>query len=387
MHRARELLTRTVKSAWDNRILGLSAEAAFWQLLSLPSLFLALLATLGYVSRWLGTGTVDRTRTELLDAFSRAFSPEVVNDLIAPTVNDVLTEGRAEVISIGFVVALWAGSSATATFVNTVTIAYGMRELRGAVRSRLLALGLYLGSVLLGVVVLPLLVLGPQKLTDLFPAGEPRRIAGEVIRDAYWPTAVLLLLIGLASFYRLAPPRRLPWLRGIPGALLAMAVFLAGSAALRAYVNFIVAHGYTYGRLAAPVAALLFFYVLALGVLIGAEFNAAIEHTWPSKPRRELRRWQTLPPAEAASDPGTEPGPQVDDPSSSADESRSSGSAGHQPGDRPIPPPPALPDEHPSGPLQTPRPLPNAPGAGRPTGTRGPRVRRRAQFPPRGRDS
>ena len=81
----------------------------------------------------------------------------------------MLHGGRADVISIGFVLALWAGSSATATFVNTITIAYGMRDLRGAVRSRLLALWLFLGSVLVGVVVLPMLVLGPDLLRRAFP--------------------------------------------------------------------------------------------------------------------------------------------------------------------------------------------------------------------------
>jgi membrane protein len=311
MHRARQLLVHTVKSAWDNRILGLSAETAFWQLLSLPSLFLALLATLGYISRWAGADTVDRARNELLEAFSRAFSPEVVNDLIAPTVNDVLTQGRAEVISIGFVTALWAGSSATATFVNTVTIAYGMRDQRGAVRSRLLALWIYIASVLFGVILLPVLVLGPQALTDLFPKGEPRRVAGALISDAYWPAAVILLLLALASFYRLAPPRRLPWVRGVPGALLALAVFLGGSAGLRAYVTFIVAHGYTYGRLAAPIAALLFFYVLALGVLLGAEFNAAIEHVWPTEDRRSAGRWKKLPDAEPQPEAPMPPEPET----------------------------------------------------------------------------
>jgi membrane protein len=312
--RVRELASRTVKSAWDNRILGLSAEAAFWQLLSLPSLFLALLATLGYVSNWAGAGTIDRAQNELIALCGRAFSKEVVDQLLAPTISDVLREGRAEVISVGFVIALWAGSSATATFVNTITIAYGMRELRGAVRSRLLALWLYLGSVLLGVVLLPVLVLGPQALTDLFPEGEPRRLAGTVIRDAYWPTAIVLLMLGLTSFYRLAPPRRLPWVRGIPGAVLAMTVFVGGSTGLRAYVQFIVDHGYTYGRLAAPIAALLFFYILAMGVLLGAELNAAIEHTWPTDLRRAARRealasrrWKRLPGSGDAgsADPGS----------------------------------------------------------------------------------
>ncbi len=223
------LASRTISRAWNDRILGLSAEAAFWQLLSLPSLFLALLAALGYFSEWAGEGTVDRVQQNLLTAFSRAFSPQVVDQTIAPVVQQVLREGRADVISVGFLLALWAGSSATATFVNTITIAYGMRDLRGAVRSRLLALGIYLGSIVVGVIVLPALVLGPTVLPKLFPEGA-RRTADRVISDAYWPTVLLLLLVGLTSLYHLAPPRRLPWRRGVPGALLAMVIFLGGAA-------------------------------------------------------------------------------------------------------------------------------------------------------------
>jgi len=266
-------------------VLGLSAEAAFWQLLSLPSLLLALLATLGYVSRWLGHNTVNRTETQLENVFSKAFSHDVVQQLIAPTLHEVLRGQRADVVSIGFALALWAGSSATATFVNTITIAYGMRDQRGPVRSRLLALWLFLGSMVVGVIVLPMLVLGPSLLADVFPERQ-RATASAILHDGYYPTLVVLLLIGLTTLYHLAPPRRLPWHRGVPGAVLAMSIFVGGSAGLRAYIEFIVAHNHAYGTLAAPVAALLFFFVLALGVLIGAEFNAAIEHQSPTPARQ-----------------------------------------------------------------------------------------------------
>jgi membrane protein len=294
-HSARRLAVRTISKAWHDRVLGLSAEAAFWQLLSMPSLFLALLAALGYFSKWAGPDTVQRVQDNLLKAFSQAFSAEVVSQLVAPMVHEVLQQGRADVLSVTFVLAIWAGSSATATFVNTITIAYGMRDLRGAVHSRLLALGIYLGSIALGVVVLPALVLGPTYLPKLFPV-DARKTAARVIHDAYWPVVVLLLLVGLTSLYHLAPPRRLPWRRGVPGAVLAMAIFLLGSAGLREYITFIVAHNHAYGTLAAPIAALLFFFLLALGVLLGAEFNAAIEQASPStrRPRSE-RRWQRLP--------------------------------------------------------------------------------------------
>lgn len=276
------VLRRTLAKAWDDRLLGLSAEAAFWQLLSLPPLFLALLGSLGYLSGLLGPETVNEIEGQLLEAFSRAFTPSVVDEVIAPTVNEVLREGRAEVVSVGFLIGLWAGSSATATFVNTVTIAYGMRDLRGAVRSRLLALFLYLLTVVIGVVLLPVMVLGPGTLVRLFPQSA-RGDVETLVNAAYWPTVAGLLLLGLVTFYHLAPPRRLPWWRGIPGAVLAGVVFVLGSAALRAYIGFVVGQGLTYGALAAPIGALLFFYLLALAVLLGAELNATIEQSRPSR--------------------------------------------------------------------------------------------------------
>ncbi len=301
------LLKRAVVKAWQDRVLGLSAEAAFWQLLSLPSLFLALIASLGYVSRWFGTGTVGRTEVQLEDALSRAFSPQVVQQVIRPMLREVLYGDRADIISIAFVLALWAGSSATATFVNTIAIAYDMRDLRGPVRSRLLALGIFLATVLLGVLLLPMLVLGPDLLRRAFPPGV-RGTVSTLINAGYYPVLVALLLLGLTTFYKIAPPRRLPWHRGLPGAVLAVLVFLAGSVGLRAYISFILDHNHAYGTLAAPIAALLFFFALALGVLLGAEFNAAIEQRKPAKtrPPRVLdpRNWQVF---SSGSEPPTEP--------------------------------------------------------------------------------
>jgi membrane protein len=277
------VLRRTVAKAWDDRVLGLSAEGAFWQLLSLPPLFLALLGSLGYLSGLLGAETVDQIEQQLLAFFSRAFTPTVVDEVIAPTINQVLREGRVTVISVGFAIALWAGSSATSTYVNTVTIAYGMRDLRGAIHSRLLALFLYLLTVVIGIVLLPVMVLGPGRLVALFPESA-RADVGTVVNAAYWPIVGVLLLLGLVTFYHLAPPRRLPWLRGFPGAVLAGIVFLGGSLGMRLYIGFVVSQGFTYGALAAPIGALLFFYLLALAVLLGAELNATIEETWPSRP-------------------------------------------------------------------------------------------------------
>jgi membrane protein len=98
-----------------------------------------------------------------------------------------------------------------------------------------------------------------------------------MITTLYWPGTIVLLVLGLTTLYHLALPRRLPWWRGVPGAILAMLIFIGGSALLRLYIGFVTEHNTSYGTLATPIAALLFFYALAFGVLIGAEFNAALE--------------------------------------------------------------------------------------------------------------
>jgi membrane protein len=289
--RPARLLRRAWSKAWHDRIFGLSAETAFWQLLSLPPLFLALLGSFGYLAGLTGPQTVGNIEHHLLATFGRALTPTVVDQLVAPIVREVLRRGRADVVSIGFLLSLWAGSSATATFVNTVTIAYDMRDMRGALRSRLLALWLYLLTVLFGVLLLPLLVLGPSLLVRL----APDQFHGDVmwlVGHLYWPTVVVLALLGLVTFYHIAPPRRLPWSRGLPGAVFAMGVFILGGALLRRYIAFVVTRGFSYGTLASPIAALLFLYLLAFAVLLGAELNATIEQTWPTGPTRRERRQQ-----------------------------------------------------------------------------------------------
>ncbi len=79
-----------------------------------------------------------------------------VESVIAPTLDDVLAGGRFEIISIGFVIALWSGSRALNVFVDTITIMYGLGGQRGIVRTRALSFGLYLVFLLVGIVVLPL---------------------------------------------------------------------------------------------------------------------------------------------------------------------------------------------------------------------------------------
>jgi membrane protein len=283
------LVRDTVKRAWHDRVLGLAAEAGFWQLLSLPSMLLAVLGFIGYFSGALGPDTLQSLEDAILRGARHVIVPSAVDSTVRPAVERILNDGRLDVVSIGFIVSFWTGSSAMATYVNTITIAYGLRHRRNAVRSRILALELYLGFVLVGVVLLPLLVMGPGLIIRSFP-DRWHGLVHDITVIAYWPTVALISLALLTTLYHLSLPVRLQWRRALPGAVLALVIWLIGSTLLREWLAWAFRSTATYGPLSAPVAVLLFLYLTALAILFGAELNAEIDRLWPAHATAEARR-------------------------------------------------------------------------------------------------
>ena len=283
------LICRTAAKAWDDSFVSMSAQAAFWMTLSLPPLLLGMLGSLGFVSGWFGADTVAAAQREIVRLATGVFSADVVNQIIRPTVSDILTRGHSSLVSVGFVISLWAGSSALASLVDSITAAYHQHAVRHPVWQRIFALLLYALALIGSVFVLPLTALGPGLIPELVPEAVRPTVAG-LVDIFYYPGLGVLLMVALATMYQLVLSNKLPWHRGLPGALLAMVVFLVTSTGLRLYISSVTATGYTYGALAAPIAYLLFCFFIAMAIVLGAEFNSAIEELWPAHPTRRDRR-------------------------------------------------------------------------------------------------
>ncbi|MET7521957.1 YihY/virulence factor BrkB family protein [Streptomyces sp. NPDC005248] len=271
-----QLLKDTVNSCMEYRILGLAAEAAFFTLLSLPPLLLGLIGLLGYVDEWTNTTTVASIERNILNAAQTVLSERGVNDFAEPLLADVTTGARPDVISLGFAIALWSGSRAVNVFIDTITVMYGLDGHRGIVKTRLLSFLLYIVALLLGAVVLPLLVVGPDRVVEFIPWGT------EVISVFYWPLVILLSVAFLTTLYHVSVPVRSPWIEDVPGALVAFVMWVVGSFLLRIYLTSTVEGPTIYGSLAAPIAVLLWVGISAFAVLVGAAVNAAIDRVWPS---------------------------------------------------------------------------------------------------------
>ncbi|MFF1310300.1 YihY/virulence factor BrkB family protein, partial [Streptomyces sp. NPDC058320] len=256
------LLKDTVNSCMEYRILGLAAEAAFFTLLSVPPLLLSLIGLLAYVDTWTGAHTIAGVRDNILEASRTVLTDEGVKEIARPILDDAM-KGRPDVISIGFLFSLWSGSRAVSTFVDTVTVMYGLDGVRGIVKTRLLAFLLFLVALIVGSVALPLMIAGPDAVIALVPWSET------VVQVLYWPVVLLLSVVFLTTLYHVSVPVRSPWIEDVPGALVALAMWVPGSFLLRLYITSTIEGPTIYGSLAAPVAVLLWIGVSAFAVLVG----------------------------------------------------------------------------------------------------------------------
>jgi len=278
------LVVSTVGTCFRNRVTGLAAEAAFFALLSLPPLLFGLAGSIGYVFDSINPDQVEQVRRSILEICSRALTPQTVDAIVRPTLNDVFAGGRFDVISVGFILALWSGSRALNVFVDTITIMYGLGGHRGIVRTRVLSFCLYVMGLVTGVITIPLVVAGPGLVRRLLP----QRL--DVLNEAYWPIVVVLCVCFLATLYHVSVPVRTSWRYNLPGAALTMAVWMFGSYLLR-WVLTGTAKGSTsiYGPLSAPIVVMLWLYLLSIAVLIGAAVNAACDRLWPEKETARAR--------------------------------------------------------------------------------------------------
>ncbi|QNI06491.1 YihY/virulence factor BrkB family protein [Mycobacterium kubicae] len=287
-HHIWQLAQRTLSKSWDDSIFSESAQAGFWSALSTPPLLLGLLGALAYVAPLFGPDTMVSIEKSIISTAHNFFSPSVVNEIIEPTIREVTVNARGEVVSLGFFISLWAGSSAISSYVDAIVEAHDQTPLRHPVRQRFFALFLYVLMLMFVVVTAPVAVMGPRKVSEHIPFS-----LANILHYGYYPAIILALMVGVIVLYRVSLPVPLPTHRLIPGAVLAMVVFLIATLGLRFYLRWITSTGYTYGALSTPIAFLLFAFFGGFSIMIGAELNAAIQESWPAPATHahRLRNW------------------------------------------------------------------------------------------------
>ena len=202
--------------------------------------------------------------------------PQGVADLVAPAVRDVLAApATGGVVTFGLLVALWTTSGVLVTLRSIVQQAYGKPSEMPFWRWRLLGIAEVLGLVIvvLTAFAAQVAVTGAETFVyrlmplaaEVFPAlGLQRIVPAVLLFAALWGLFTVLC----PRVFRVAPL----W----PGALVTTAAWTATTLVLPRALTLFGDYALTYGSLAGVIIALLYFYIIGLGLVLGAQFNAAV---------------------------------------------------------------------------------------------------------------
>jgi membrane protein len=292
-----QVLRRTVKEMGRDHVTLLAGGVAYaWFLALFPGMIAAVMVY-GLVT--------DPAEVEQQVANVAEGLPSEAQTLLTDQMRSIAS-GSDQTLSIGLVIslalALWSASAGIASLVEAVNIAYDEEEGRNFFVKRGLSLILTLGFLVFLALSIGLIAVLPIVL-DQVGLGVVATTLVEIVR---WVGLILIAVLSVGLIYRIGPDRSAPKVRWLSvGAVTAVALWLAASVGMTLFVDNFGSYGETYGALAGVVVLLLWLWITALAVLLGAELNAEAElqtardtTTGPPRPmgRRDAVKADRLPP-------------------------------------------------------------------------------------------
>jgi membrane protein len=263
----REIALRLKTDLKQDQVPLLAAGVAFYALLSLFPAIIAGVSIYGLVA------DPDTVRDQIAK-LTGMLSPETAT-LIGEQIKQI-TAGAGGALGLatvlGILTALWSASSGMKALITGVNMAYDETETRKFLKLRGLALLLTLGAMVLLGIALVLIVAFPAVTND-WPTA--LRWTASILR---WLLLAALLIAGLAVLYRYAPDRDEPkWSWVSWGSGIATLLWVVASLGFSFYVARFGNYNKTYGALAGIIILLLWLWLTALVVLVGAELNTETE--------------------------------------------------------------------------------------------------------------
>jgi membrane protein len=266
----RDILWRVWAQIGEDNISILAAGVAFYSMLAVFPAITAFVSLYGLVA--------DPGQVQDQFASLKGFIPDdawrIINDQLT-----AVASARAGSLSIGAVVglaiALWSAGAGVRALMIALNNAYHQHERRSVVVFYLTAFLFTIGIVALGILSLGVIVAVPLVLglIDLGP------IAGILIKLLPWLVLAGFMTVALGALYRYGASRAQPKTRWVSwGALVATLLWIAASVLFSIYVSNFASYNETYGTLGAVVALLMWLWISAFIVLLGAELNAEMEH-------------------------------------------------------------------------------------------------------------
>jgi membrane protein len=265
----KDVVARLKKEAKQDDVSLLGGGVAFFAMLALVP---ALVAVVSIYGLFADESTVVRQVGDVLGA-----APREVQDLVTAQLRSIVSSSRAG-LSIAAIVAillaLWSASSGMKNLIGAINLAYDENETRGFIKVRAISLALTLGAIVFLVVAFGSIAVLPAALAKT-GLGDAGRIAVGVLR---WVVLLIGMIVGVAVLYRYGPDRNDPkWSWASPGAIFATVTWILASLLFSLYTANFGNYNKTYGTLAGIIVVMLWLYLTAVAVILGAELNAEME--------------------------------------------------------------------------------------------------------------
>ena len=269
----RELSKRTASEALADNCLGLAAQLAYY-------FFLALFPALMFITAIVSFIPVAGLLDAITGMIARVAPGEVLS-IVQDQILKIAHEKNGGLLTIGMLGTIWSTSSGVTAIIDTLNQAYDIQESRPWWKVRLLALGLTLALALFIVISFALVLVGPtlaERVAVWLHVGPAFAWTWKIMQ---WPVVFGLVTFAMAMIYYYAPDAEQEWIWITPGSIVATLLWLLISLGFKYYVVHFTSYNATYGAIGGVIVLMLWFYVSALAVLIGAELNAEIEHASP----------------------------------------------------------------------------------------------------------
>jgi membrane protein len=278
-----QVVVRAFRRAGEDRVPLVAAGIAFFGFLALFPTLIAAVLVYGLVADPASINGHVATLTEILPAEGEALVSRQMESLVQSD-----RQGLSIGLGVSVLVALWSVSIGVAHLITAVNLAYAETTRVGFLRRRTTAFAFTIGAIVTFVALIALVAVFPVVVdTDGIP--------GILKQVARWAALLVIATVALGVIYRHAPARtapRVPWVS--TGAVVATVMWLLVSVGFSLYVSWFGAYAETYGALAGGVVVLVWMWLAAMAVLLGAEINAEAEHqtdadttTGPERPRGE----------------------------------------------------------------------------------------------------
>ena len=263
-----DVIKGAVKSFLDDDMVTYAAALSYHLTLALFPFIIFLLTLLGALGL---SDFFDRVLTQAQPAL-----PPDAYELLARVIGEIRGQPREGLLSFSILFALWAASTGMRSVMNALNVAYAVEETRPAWKRYPLSILYTIGLVAVVIAVAVFRLVGPWAAQRFVTQLGLTTALAKVWNWLHWPVVVLLLLLVVALIYYLGPNIDQPFRYVTPGSVCAVVVWIVASLLFSAYVESFGNYGATYGSLGGMVVLLLYFFVSAAVLLLGAEINAAI---------------------------------------------------------------------------------------------------------------